>query len=135
MSYNFMVVDDSSTTRTIIKTILGMSGLDIGEIIEAENGADALSKMEDAWVDLVFADINMPQMNGVEMVKKMSESGMLKTVPVVIVSSDGSETRMEELLSEGVRAYLRKPFSPESIKEITEKILGGGKNADDSKQA
>lgn len=129
MAYNFMVVDDSSTTRTIIKKILGLSGLEIGEIIEAENGSDALAKMQDSWIDLVFADINMPGMNGIEMVKKMSENGMLKSLPVVIVSSDGSETRIEELMSEGVRAYLRKPFSPETIKEIAESILGGGKNA------
>ncbi len=130
MAFNFMVVDDSSTTRTIIRKILGLSGMDIGEVIEAENGSDALKKLENTWVDLVFADINMPEMNGIEMVKKMSENGMLKSLPVVIVSSDGSDTRIEELMTEGVRAYLRKPFSPETIKEIAEKILlGGGKNA------
>lgn len=128
MAYNFLVVDDSGTTRTIIKKILGLSGLEIGEIFEAENGSEALKKMETSWIDLVFADINMPEMDGIELVKKMSESGILKTLPVVIVSSDGSETRMEELLKEGVRAYLRKPFSPESIKETAEKILGGGQN-------
>lgn len=125
MAYNFMIVDDSSTTRTIIRKILEISGLKIGEIIEAANGREALEKLETAWVDMVFADINMPEMNGVEMVKKMSENGMLKNLPVVIVSSDGSRTRMEELMTEGVRAYLRKPFSPEIIRDTAEKLLGG----------
>ena len=125
MAYNFLIVDDSSTTRAIIKKILGLSEIDIGELYEAENGEEALSSLKDNWVDLVFADINMPKMNGIEMVQKMSEDGMLNTVPVVIVSSDGSETRIEEMMNKGVKAYLRKPFTPESIKEIAEKVLGG----------
>ena len=126
MAFNFMVVDDSSTTRTIIRKILELSGLEVGEILEAENGMAAIDLVRKKWIDLVFADINMPVMTGVEMVKKMSEDGLLSTIPVVIVSSEGSETRMEELLNCGVKAYLRKPFTPENIKGVAEKILTGG---------
>lgn len=128
MAYNFLVVDDSTTTRAIIKRILGLSAVPIGELYEAENGEEALEVLKDNWVDLVFADINMPKMNGVEMVQRMAEDGLLQSIPVVIVSSDGSEARIEELMSKGVRAYLKKPFTPENIKESIDEILGGAKD-------
>lgn len=125
MAYNFLVVDDSGTTRSIIKKILTLSALEIGELFEADNGEDALGIIKDKWIDLVFADINMPKMNGVEMVQRMSEDGLLATIPVIIVSSEGSEARIEEMMGKGVKAYLRKPFTPENIKELAEKILKG----------
>ncbi|MBN2755118.1 MAG: response regulator [Candidatus Goldbacteria bacterium] len=127
MAYNFLIVDDSATTRTIIKRILELSTIEIGELYEAENGLEALDVLQSKWIDLVFADINMPRMNGVEMVQRMSEDGMLKTIPVVIVSSEGSETRIEEMMSKGIKAYLRKPFTPENIKDLAEKILNPDK--------
>jgi two-component system chemotaxis response regulator CheY len=128
MGYNLLIVDDSATTRTIIKKILSLSKIEVGELFEAENGKVAIDLLYSKWIDLVFADINMPEMNGVEMINRMSDDGMLKTIPVVIVSSDGNEARIEELMSKGVKAYLRKPFTPEIIKEIAETILGGEKN-------
>lgn len=127
MSYNFLIVDDSATTRTIIKKILSMSDIDVGELYEAENGKKALDVLSCSWVDLVFADINMPEMNGMEMIRKMSEDGLLSTIPVVVVSSDGNEARIEELMSKGIKVYLRKPFTPEIFREVTSTILGGGK--------
>jgi two-component system chemotaxis response regulator CheY len=128
MGYNLLIVDDSATTRTIIKKILSLSKIEVGELFEAENGKVAIDLLYSKWIDLVFADINMPEMNGVEIINRMSDDGMLKTIPVVIVSSDGNEARIEELMSKGVKAYLRKPFTPEIIKEIAETILGGEKN-------
>ncbi|OPZ65204.1 MAG: hypothetical protein BWY84_00501 [Candidatus Aerophobetes bacterium ADurb.Bin490] len=123
MAYNFLIVDDSATTRTIIKKILELSSIEIGELHEAADGEEALEVLQNKWIDLVFADINMPRMNGVEMVQRMREDGMLKSIPVVIVSSEGSETRIEEMMAKGIKAYLRKPFTPENIKELAESIL------------
>jgi len=123
MAFNLLIVDDSATTRTIIKRILELSTIEIGELYEAEDGEAALDLLQEKWIDLVFADINMPRMNGVEMVQRMSEDGMLKSIPVVVVSSEGSETRIEEMMSKGIKAYLRKPFTPENIKELAESIL------------
>ncbi|HPN64678.1 MAG TPA: response regulator [Candidatus Goldiibacteriota bacterium] len=123
MAYNFLIVDDSITTRTIIKKILQLSSIEIGELHEAADGEEALEVLQNKWIDLVFADINMPRMNGVEMVQRMREDGMLKSIPVVIVSSEGSETRIEEMMAKGIKAYLRKPFTPENIKELAESIL------------
>jgi len=124
MAYNILIVDDSETIRAVIAKNLKMTGLPLGEIFMAENGKEALEKMNASWIDIVFADINMPVMTGIEMVDKMAESGQISTTPVVIISTEGSQTRIEELISKGVRAFLRKPITPELFKEIIDKILG-----------
>ncbi len=124
MSYNILIVDDSRTTRAVIAKTLNLSGVSIGELHEAENGKEALNILGENWVDLVLADINMPVMDGVEMVGRMSADGLMRTVPVVIISTEGSKTRIEEMRAKGVRAYIRKPCTPELIKNIVEEILG-----------
>ena len=124
MSYNILIVDDSRTTRTVISKTLKLAGVPINHLHEAENGKVALKILEDNWVDLVLADINMPEMDGVEMVDRMAKDGLLKTIPVVIVSTEGSQTRIEEMRAKGVKAYVRKPFTPELIKNLVEDILG-----------
>ena len=124
MSFNILVVDDSRTTRTIIAKTLKLAGVAVNELYQAENGAEALKVLSDNWVDLVLADINMPVMDGVEMVDRMSKDGLMKTVPVVVVSTEGSKTRIEEMRAKGVRAYVRKPFTPEIVKKIVGDILG-----------
>lgn len=123
MAYNILIVDDSAIIRTAIKRILLMTNLDLGDVYEAENGAVALQKFEDHWVDIVFADINMPVMNGIEMIDRMAESGILESTPVVIVSTEQSSTRLEQLKDKGIKAYLHKPFSPEKISAVVEEIL------------
>jgi len=124
MSYNILIVDDSRTTRAVIVKTLNLAGIPIGELYQAENGEDALSILDENWVDLVLADINMPVMDGVEMISRMSDDGLLQTVPVVVISTEGSKTRIEEMRAKGVRAYVRKPCTPEVIKSIVEGILG-----------
>lgn len=131
MLYNILIVDDSRTTRTVISKTLNLAGVPINKLYEAENGKIALDVLDENWIDLVLADINMPEMDGVEMIDRMSKDGLLKTIPVVIVSTEGSQTRIEEMRSKGVRAYIRKPFTPELIKNIVEDILGE-KNAEQS---
>lgn len=124
MSFNILVVDDSETVRAIISKTLELTGIPVAELHEASNGKEALDILENHWIDLVFADINMPVMTGVKMIEKMHENGLLKTVPVVIISTEGSRTRVEYLKSLGISDYLRKPFTPEQIKKIVENILG-----------
>ena len=123
MSLNILIVDDSRTVRAVIIKSLQLAGVPCGKLLEAENGCEALSLLEDEWIDLVLTDINMPVMGGVEMIEKMSESGILKTIPVVVVSTDGSQTRIEHLKRKGVCAYIRKPFTPEMIREVIDAIL------------
>ena len=123
MSYNILIVDDSMTARLFISKALQLSGADIGLAIQAKNGLEALEMLRKEWIDLVFADINMPEMNGIEMVKSMSKDGLMKTVPVAIISTERSETRISELKAAGVRVFLNKPVTPEILKRVVETLL------------
>lgn len=126
MSLNVLIVDDSPVMRKMVRRSLGMCGLPIGEIHEAGNGREALALLARQWVDVVIADINMPEMGGVEMVEHMAKDGLLARLPVVMVSSDRSEERVEHLKALGVRAYLSKPFKPEMFREVVEELLPVG---------
>ncbi len=123
MAYNILVVDDSVTVRAVIAKTLDIAGVPVNELYQASNGQEALDLLAEHWVDLVFADINMPVMNGIELVERMSSEGLLDTIPVVIVSTEGSATRIEQLLNKGVSAYIRKPFAPEMLREVVDQVM------------
>jgi two-component system chemotaxis response regulator CheY len=124
MALNVLVVDDSATVRAVIIKTLEIAGIPVNELHQASDGEKALAILEGNWIDIIFADINMPVMTGIEMVEKMSEDGLLKTIPVVIVSTEGSSTRIEQLKAKGISAYIRKPFTPEQIKQVVDDIIG-----------
>lgn len=126
MSFNVLIVDDSAIVRAVVKKTLGMAGVDLGDVFEAGDGEQALQQMDDNWIDIVFADINMPVMTGIEMVHEMVERGTLPTTPVVIISTERSETRMQQLKAEGVSAYLNKPFTPECLTDVIDNVLRDG---------
>jgi len=125
MSYSILVVDDSSIVRTMVRKSIAMAGLDVGAIHEASNGMEALEVLAKEWIDIVFADLNMPQMSGTELVERMALDGTLGSTPVVIVSSEQSQAKIEELTRCGIRAYIKKPFRPESFRDVVENVLGG----------
>lgn len=124
MAYNILIVDDSSVVRSVISKTINLAHISVNEIFFAENGQVALDILADQWIDIVFADINMPVMSGLDMVKAMAEKDMLDSVPVVIVSTEGSTTRIKQLKEIGVRGYVRKPFTPEKVIEVFNEILG-----------
>jgi len=124
MKLNVLIVDDSSTVRSVLKKTLDLANIPVAELFEAENGREALQILHDQWIDLVFADINMPVMGGIEMVENMSDHGMMNSIPVVIVTTEGSQTRIEQLRQKGIKGYIRKPFTPESVKDEVNKIIG-----------
>lgn len=123
MSYCILLVDDSSVVRHMVRKAIEMSGLDVGRIVEAANGNEALQAMEESWIDVVVADINMPVMTGAEMVEQMVARDFMATTPVIIVSSEKSAKRIDELKRLGVKAYLNKPFRPEQIKQVIGEVL------------
>ena len=125
MAYNILVVDDSRTVRAMISKTLDLSRVPLNELHQAQNGREALDLLQDHWIDLVLTDINMPEMDGMEMVRRMSADGMMQTVPVVVVSTEGSEARIDELRGLGIQGYIRNPFTPEAIKDVVEAVLGG----------
>ncbi len=125
MAYNILIVDDSSTVRSMIRKTLGLTKLVLGELLEAGNGAEALELLRANWVDLVLCDINMPIMNGFEFVAALRGDELLRDIPVAIISTEGSEDRISELEALGISGYLRKPFKPEEIGELVLGLLQG----------
>jgi two-component system chemotaxis response regulator CheY len=124
MALNILLVDDSSIVRAVLTKTLHLAGVQVKELYTATNGQEALDILKDHWVDLVMTDINMPVMSGIELVDKMHASDLMKSIPVIIVSTDGSAARIEELRAKGVRAFVRKPFTPELIRQIVSETVG-----------
>jgi two-component system chemotaxis response regulator CheY len=129
MSLNILVVDDSETVRAIIGKTLRLADVPISEFYEAANGREALDLLAEHWVDLIFSDIDMPVMGAVEMIEKLGEDDLLRSIPVVIVSTEGNPTRIEQLKSKGIRAYIRKPFTPQTLRSVVCDIMGLPDNA------
>lgn len=128
MAYNVLIVDDSKIVRKVLIKTFGMSGIEVGTFYQAENGEEGLELLRQNWIDVVFLDINMPVMNGMQFMQVVSKDDKLKETPVIVVSTEGSTERKEELLNSGIKAYLRKPVTPESLVETIERVLGADKN-------
>lgn len=124
MALNILVVDDSSVMRTMIIKTLRLSQLPLGEVLEAPNGQEALKVLDGKWIDLALVDINMPVMDGEEMINRLRQNPETADLPVIIVSTEGSETRKEALMQKGAK-FIHKPFTPESLRDTILKTLGG----------
>ncbi len=124
-SIRALIVDDSSVMRKIVERSLRQAGLELKQVFEAGNGAEALAVLQDNCVDLILCDINMPVMDGLEFVKQLSGVANAKGVPVVMITTEGSESHVVQALSSGARGYIRKPFTPEQVKESIVPVLAG----------
>ncbi|HTR38587.1 MAG TPA: response regulator [Bryobacteraceae bacterium] len=122
MAFRVLIVDDSPVMRTFIRRVMHTSGFDMSECFQASNGEEALELLAREWVDVVLTDINMPKMNGEELVRSMESRNL--TVPVVVISTDATEARVQQMLALGARGYVKKPFAPESLREELERVLG-----------
>ena len=80
--------------------------------------------MREEWLDLVLTDYNMPDMNGLELIEEMKKDEELKTIPVVMVTTEGSQQRVEEFMEKGVADYIKKPFTPEEVRNKLNRIMG-----------
>ncbi len=123
MELRVLIVDDSSVMRAFIRRVLELSGLEIGRCLEASNGEEALRLLEDNWVDAVLTDINMPTMDGEELLRRMSEHAVLRLIPVLVVSTDRTDGRVQKMLTLGAKGYITKPFTPETLREELERSL------------
>ena len=124
MAVNVLVVDDSGVMRSMIIKAIRLSGLQLGEVHQAANGREGLEALHQHWFDLVIADINMPVMNGEEMIDRMLDRPELKDIPIVVISTEGSNTRVERLQTKGAR-FIHKPFTPEALRDTVKDFLGG----------
>ena len=116
-----LVVDDMSTMRRIIRTILNQLGY--SNIDEAENGKQALAKLKKEKFDFVVTDWNMPEMDGLSLVKAIRSDEELKHLPVLMVTAEAKKENVMEALKAGVNNYIVKPFTPEVLKEKMEKVF------------
>ena len=120
-----LIVDDSSVMRKIIERALRQAGLDLADVLKASNGAEGLVEVAKGPLDMILSDINMPVMDGLEFLRNLATLDSAKGVPVVMITTEGSEARVVEALSAGAKGYLRKPFTAEQVKERVASLLGG----------
>ena len=117
MAKSLMIVDDSATMRKIIMRTMRMSGLEFNSTEEAGNGKEALEKLNKGPVDIILCDINMPEMNGMELVKKVRELGSCANTKIIMVSTESSQDLIDNVIADGANGYITKPFTPEKFQE------------------
>lgn len=113
-----LLVDDSATMRKIVIRSLAQAGFVPEVVLEASNGVEALKVLRSHQVDLVLSDINMPEMSGLELLVQMKADQALASLPVVMVTSEGSPTIIEQAMSSGAAGHIQKPFNADKIKEV-----------------
>jgi two-component system, chemotaxis family, chemotaxis protein CheY len=119
-----LIIDDSSVMRKIVERSLRQAGVSLAKVLEAGNGAEALALLKSQPVDLILSDINMPVMDGLEFVRQMKKEGLATNVPVVMITTEGSESQVVEAISSGARGYIRKPFTADQVRDHVIAILG-----------
>jgi two-component system, chemotaxis family, chemotaxis protein CheY len=124
MGLRILVVDDSATVHDVFSKTFEVAQLPVEEVYHAASGKEALEILHGQQIDLVFADLNMPEMDGLALVDRMEREGLLDTTPVVIVSAERSPSKIGSLTMKGIRAYIPKPFTPEQIRKVVSNIIG-----------
>lgn len=117
MALDIMIVDDSAAIRKILQRVLVQAGFALGVVHEAGDGNQALDLLKTHKVGLILSDINMPNMDGIELLSRLKADAEFKSVPIVMVTTEGSQARVLQALELGAVGYVRKPFTAEQIKE------------------
>lgn len=119
---NVVIADDSALARMFIRRCLEIAGLNEANFYEASDGSEAISKMKEVHADLLVTDLTMPNMNGIELMRRISVSPRLHGTPVLVVTSAGNEEQRRELMELGAVRILSKPISPPILVEAIEEI-------------
>lgn len=122
MAINILIVDDSSVMRKMISKTIKISGIEIDTIFEAENGKEGLEVLNQHWIDVLFIDVNMPIMDGMEMLDHVRNRPDTKDLPILIVSTESNEKRIREI-DQKKAGFVHKPFTPEVLREKIEEVL------------
>jgi len=117
MALNILVVDDSTAIRKILIRVLRQTALAIGEIFEARDGLEALEVVRNNPLNLVLSDINMPNLDGLGLLAQLKNAEASRHLPVVMITTEGSEEKVSQAIRLGSAAYIRKPFTAEQIQE------------------
>ncbi len=123
MESDVLVVDDSAAIRKILQRVLRQTGMSIGAIFEAGDGQEALEVLKTRNVRLILSDINMPKMDGLRMLASIKANPAWSEIPVVMITTEGGETKVGEAVKLGAVGYVRKPFTADQIKEKLAGIL------------
>ncbi|MBN1362377.1 MAG: response regulator [Sedimentisphaerales bacterium] len=123
MGKSLLIVDNSATMRKIIMRTVRMSGLDFDRTEEAGSGVEALQKLQSGPVDVILCDVNMPEMNGTELVKKARQLPSCSGTKIVMVSTESAQDLIDQVMSDGADGYITKPFTPEKFQEKLTPLL------------
>ncbi len=116
-----MTVDDSPSVRYFVKMTLQNAGFDV---VEAEDGKDALEKMEGSTIHMAFVDLNMPNMNGIEFIKAVRSHERYRFIPLVMLTTESQRIKKQEGKKAGATGWIVKPFKPEQLLAVVKKVLG-----------
>lgn len=114
---NVLIVDDSAAIRKILQRVLGQANVPMTHVFEASDGVEALEILKSQSVGLILSDINMPRMDGLQLLSEVRAVEDWKSVPVVMITTEGSHAKVMEAVQLGASGYVRKPFTPDQIKE------------------
>lgn len=117
MRIRALIVDDSSVMRKIIERALRQACVEVDAVFEAATGAEGLEVVKEQQLDIIFSDINMPVMDGLDFVRQLRAQNLAAGVPVVMITTESSAEHVKQAIEAGARGYIRKPFTPEQIKE------------------
>jgi len=117
MAVDVLIVDDSAAIRKILQRMLGQAGFPLGKIHEAGDGLEALEKIKSHGAHLVLSDINMPNMDGIQLLHELKASVEYRHIPVIMITTEGGESKVMEAVQLGATGYVRKPFTADQIKE------------------
>jgi two-component system chemotaxis response regulator CheY len=123
MEPDVLVVDDSAAIRKILQRVLRQTGMAIGAIHEAGDGQEAMGLLQTVKPGLILTDINMPKMDGLQFLAAMKEVESLRSIPVVMITTEGGEAKVGEAVRLGAAGYVRKPFTADQIKEKLSGLL------------
>lgn len=124
MSFSILIVDDSLPMRGVIKKTLRAAGYGSASFLEAKDGREALEVLKENWIDIVLTDFNMPVMNGLEMIIEMKKDDLFRDIPVLVISTEGSREKVDEFINQGAAGYIKKPFTPEKLRDLLIQQLG-----------
>jgi two-component system chemotaxis response regulator CheY len=123
MLLDVLIVDDSAAIRKILQRVLRQADVPLGEVYEAADGLDALKVLDSQKVSLVLADINMPNMDGLQLLRKLKEDEQWKSLPVIMVTTEGGQAKVMAAAELGAAGYIRKPFTADQIRHTLASFL------------
>ncbi len=121
MSKTIMMVDDSPSVRQMVGLILKGAGY---QVVETEDGKDALAKVGRATIDMVIVDLNMPNMDGITLIRELRKLPAFKFIPIIMLTTESQASRKQEGKSAGATGWIVKPFKPEQLLGVVKKVLG-----------